>query len=208
MGASTTWSNERGMKVRFFRRQSDFRTWLAKYHDTAEELWVGYYKRSSQRESITWQESVDEALCFGWIDGIRKSIDDISYTIRFTPRRSRSIWSAVNIKRATALAAQGLMQPAGLRAFEARKEDRSGIYSYEQRPASLVEPYAQLMRENPAAWEFFRAQPPSYQRIATWYIVSAKREDTRLKRLQRLIEDSAAGRRLPYFTKKEEPPNK
>ena len=196
------------MKITFFRRASDFRRWLEKHHGTSEELWVGYFKTSSQKQSITWPESVDEALCFGWIDGIRKSIDDISYTIRFTPRKSRSIWSAVNIRRAQALAAQGLMQPAGLRAFEARQENRSGIYSYEQRPDSLDEPYAQLLRDNQPAWEFFEAQPRSYRRAVIWWVVSAKKEATRLKRLERLIEDSANGRRLSFLTRNDAPDNK
>jgi len=186
------------MKITFFRRPSDFRRWLEKHHGTSQELWVGYYKTSSQKQSITWPESVDEALCFGWIDGVRKSIDDISYTIRFSPRKSRSIWSAVNIRRAEALAAQGLMQPAGLRAFEARQEYRSGIYSYEQRPDSLDEPYAQLLKESPDAWEFFQAQPRSYRRTIIWWILCAKTEATRLKRLTKLIEESADGRRVPY----------
>src|SRR5258705_13612293 len=117
------------MTPRFFKTPSAFRKWLAANHAKSKELWVGFYKKDSQKQSITWPESVDEALCFGWIDGIRKSIDEISYTIRFTPRKPRSIWSAVNIRRAKALAAQELMQPAGLRAFEARQENRSGIYS-------------------------------------------------------------------------------
>src|SRR6185503_4516890 len=196
MGAPTAGSNERGMKVRFFRRQSDFRTWLEKYHETSQELWVGYYKRSSLRQSITWQESVDEALCFGWIDGIRKSIDDISYKIRFTPRRQRSIWSAVNIKRVGELTEQGLMQELGLKAFAARREYRSGIYSYEQRSPEMPAQYAKVLKKNAAAWKFFQTQSPSYRKTMNWWILSAKREETRLQRLEKLIDYSARGQRL------------
>src|SRR2546422_365051 len=140
------------MKPTFFKTPSDFRTWLEKNHAAAKELLIGFYKKDSGRPSITWPESVDQALCFGWIDGIRRSLDDISYTIRFTPRRPTSIWSAVNIKSAQRLIEQGLMQPAGLRAFEARKEYKSGIYSYEQRTAQLPEPYEKGLKKNKAAW--------------------------------------------------------
>ncbi|MFY9574703.1 MAG: bacteriocin-protection protein, partial [Blastocatellia bacterium] len=121
------------MKIRFFKSPADFRKWLEKHHATVEELWVGYYKKSSGKPSITWPESVDQALCFGWIDGIRKSVDELSYKIRFTPRRPGSIWSSINIKRAQQLQSEGLMLPEGLKAFQVRKENRSGIYSYEQR---------------------------------------------------------------------------
>jgi uncharacterized protein YdeI (YjbR/CyaY-like superfamily) len=139
---------------------------------------------------------VDEALCYGWIDGIRKSVDDISYKIRFSPRKTSSIWSAVNIKRARALVEEGRMQPVGLKAFQARKENKSGIYSYEQRRDQLEEPYASLLRKNKPAWDFFQSQPPSYRKVAGWWVVSAKKEETRLKRLEKLIEDSAKGKRL------------
>ena len=184
------------MKLRFFRTPADFRKWLEKRHGSSRELWVGYYKTGSGRASMTWPESVDEALCFGWIDGLRKSVDASSYTIRFSPRRPTSIWSAVNIKRARKLAALGRMRPAGLQAFARRKEYRSGIYSYERRSATLVEPYAARLKKNRAAWKFFRAQPPYYQKTMNWWVVSAKREATRLKRLKRLEKDSARGRRV------------
>ena len=184
------------MKIVFFPTPADFRSWLKKHHASATELWVGFYKRSSGRPSITWPESVDEALCVGWIDGIRKSVDEISYKIRFTPRKQSSIWSAVNIKRAQALVDEGRMQPAGLKAFHARKENKSGVYSYEQRRDQLEEPYASLLRNNKAAWDFFQAQPASYRKVAGWYVVSAKKDETRLKRLEKLIEDSAKGKRL------------
>jgi len=189
------------MKMQFFRAPADFRKWLDKHHTTAQELWVGYYKVSSGKPSLTQPESVDEALCFGWIDGIRKSVDDLRYTIRFTPRRPGSIWSAVNIRRAQALVQQGRMQPAGLKAFQARNENRSGIYSYEQRRDELAEPYEKKLRRNKAAWEFFQTQPPWYRKAAGWWVVSAKQEETRLKRLQQLIEDSAQGRTIPPLTR-------
>jgi uncharacterized protein YdeI (YjbR/CyaY-like superfamily) len=185
------------MTPRFFKTQADFRAWLLKHHDRADELWVGYYKRDSGRPSVTWPESVDEALCFGWIDGIRKRIDEISYAIRFTPRRARSTWSAVNIKRVQALIGQGLMQPDGLKAYGARREDASATYSYEQRPADLGKPYASLLKKNKAAWAFFQQQPPSYRRVVSWWVVGAKREETRLRRLERVITFSAQGQRIP-----------
>jgi uncharacterized protein YdeI (YjbR/CyaY-like superfamily) len=184
------------MKIKYFRSAKDFRRWLEKNHSTTQELWVGYHKKSSRQPSMTWPESVDEALCFGWIDGIRKSIDDLRYTIRFTPRRRGSIWSAVNIRRAQELCDKGLMKPLGLAAFNARKEYRSGIYSYEQRSANLNGPYEKKLKQNKAAWNVFYAQPASYRKAIGWWIVSAKQEATRLKRLQKLIEASANKKRL------------
>jgi uncharacterized protein YdeI (YjbR/CyaY-like superfamily) len=184
------------MKIKYFRSPTDFRRWLEKNHATRQELWVGYHKKNSRQPSMTWPESVDEALCFGWIDGIRKSVDDLRYTIRFTPRRRGSIWSAVNIKRARELSDKGLMEPAGMAAFNARKENKSGIYSYEQRSANLDVPYEKKLKQNKAAWDFFYAQPPSYRKAVGWWIVSAKQEATRVKRLERLMRESARGKRL------------
>jgi uncharacterized protein YdeI (YjbR/CyaY-like superfamily) len=180
----------------FFPTPADFRKWLRRYHNTAEELWVGFYRKQSGRPSITWPESVDEALCVGWIDGIRKRLDAQSYMIRFTPRRRGSIWSAVNIKRVTVLTNEKRMQPAGLAAFGERRENKSGIYSYEQRSEQLPEPYASRLKKEKAAWEFFHAQPPSYRKAIGWWVVSAKQEETRQKRLAKLIAESARGRRL------------
>src|SRR6516225_5166200 len=174
------------MDVVFFRSPAELRKWFAKHHATARELWVGYYKKGSGKPSITWPESVDEALCVGWIDGIRKSVDGDSYTIRFTPRRPGSIWSAVNIRRAQALAEQGRMQPVGLAAFQARRDDGSAIYSYERRREELEEPYASLLRKSKAAWAFFQSQPPWYKRAVHGWVMSAKKEETRLKRLAQL----------------------
>ena len=184
------------MKITFFPRPADFRRWLAKNGATTKELLVGFYKKDSGEASITWPESVDEALCFGWIDGIRKRVDEVSYTIRFTPRKAISIWSAVNIRRVEVLTREERMKPAGMKAFEVRRENKSGIYAYEQRRAQLEEPYASLLRKNEAAWRFFEAQPPGYRKVTGWWVVSAKREETRLKRLERLIAESARGHRL------------
>jgi len=184
------------MKITYFRSPADLRQWFAKHHAKEQELWVGYYKKGSGKPSITWPESVDEALCFGWIDGIRKSVDEERYTIRFTPRKRTSTWSAVNIKRAGELIDQGLMRPHGLKAFEARRENRSGIYSYEQRSATLPEPYLGQLKKNKTAWKFFESQPAWYRKQISWWVVSAKKEETRLKRLEKLIEKSAPGRKL------------
>jgi len=184
------------LKPKFFRTAADFRTWLEKNHATATELWIGFYKKDSGKPSITWPESVDQSLCFGWIDGIRKRIDEITYQIRFTPRRSGSIWSAINIKRAKELVRQKQIQPAGLKAFAARIENKSGIYSYEQRSTELPEPYAKLLKKNKAASNFFEKQPPSYRKMIGWWIVSAKKEETRMARLAKLVSASANGKRL------------
>ncbi len=184
------------MNPRFFKSPSAFHKWLAANHAKSKELWVGFYKKETGKASITWQESVEEALCFGWIDGVRKKIDDQSYVIRFSPRKPTSIWSAVNIRIALKLIKENRMQPAGVKAFAARKENRSGIYSYEQRSPELVEPYAAEFKRNKSAWKFFQAQPPYYRKTMNWWVVSAKQEETRIKRLNRLIEASAKGQRL------------
>jgi len=187
------------VKPRFFKTQRDLRAWFTANHESVTEFHVGFYKRDSGKQSITWPESVDEALCVGWIDGVRRSIDDVSYKIRFTPRKKRSIWSAVNIKRATELAKSGLMRPAGLKAFAAREERRSGIYAYEQRPVDLVEPYASLFKKDRAAWKFYQTMPPWYRKTTGWWIVSAKKEETRLKRLATLMEHCRSERTLPQL---------
>lgn len=184
------------MNPKFFPTPAAFRKWLAANHDKSKELWVGFYKKDSGKPSITWPESVDEALCFGWIDGVRKTIDAESYKIRFTPRKSTSVWSAVNIRNVERLTKDKRMLPAGLKAFKARKENRSGIYAYEQRSPELIEPYAGKFKRNKVAWKFFQAQPPYYRKTMNWWIVSAKQEETRLKRLDKLIEESAKGTRI------------
>jgi uncharacterized protein YdeI (YjbR/CyaY-like superfamily) len=183
------------MKPLFFSKPFDFRKWLEKNHAKETELLVGFYKVSSGKPSITWPESVDEALCFGWIDGVRKSIDDESYTIRFTPRKPGSIWSAVNIKKVAELTKKGLMHPAGLAAFEKRKDYKSAVYSFEQKEISLGE-YEKKLKANKKAWSFWSTQAPSYRKAATWWVISAKQEATRAKRLATLITDSEAGLRI------------
>jgi uncharacterized protein YdeI (YjbR/CyaY-like superfamily) len=190
------------MKPHFFESPADFRKWLAKNHASASELLVGFYKKDSGKPSITWPESVDQALCFGWIDGVRRGIDDVSYSIRFTPRKKTSTWSAVNIARVAELTKLGLMQPAGLRAFEQRREDKSAIYAYENAVRTLDAADEKKFRANKKAWEFFNAQPPGYRRLCIYWVTSAKKEETRARRLATLIDDSAAGRRLGALTLK------
>jgi uncharacterized protein YdeI (YjbR/CyaY-like superfamily) len=187
-------------KIFFFKTPADLRKWFKVNHASATELWAGFYKKDSGKPSVTWPQSVDEALCVGWIDGIRKSIDEISYKIRFTPRRPRSIWSAVNIRRVAELTKQGMMQEAGLKAFAAREEYRSGIYSYEQRSAELPDHYGDKLKKHKAARKFFEAQPASYRKAVNWWVLCAKKEETRLARLEKLIEYSARGERIPQFT--------
>jgi uncharacterized protein YdeI (YjbR/CyaY-like superfamily) len=190
------------MEPTTFERAGDFREWLERHHDSERELWVGYLRKASGKASMTWPESVDEALCFGWIDGIRKRIDAERYMIRFTPRRARSVWSAVNIGRVEALTEGGRMRPAGLAVFEARREDRSGIYSYEQRAGAVLDPaYEERFRAKRRAWAWFEARPPSYRQAAIRWVMTAKREETRERRLGTLIGRSAEGRTIPPLTR-------
>src|SRR6266851_2610627 len=185
----------------FFAKSSEFRAWFEKNHDKASEIWVGFHKKDSGKLSITGPEAVDQALCFGWIDSVRRSVNDTSYANRFTRRKARSIWSAINIRRAKELMSLGRMQPAGIKAFEQRSDERSAIYSYEQRQsAKLSGAFEKQFRANKKAWKFFRAQAPWYQRVAAFWVVSAKKDDTRLKRLPKLIEDSENGRTIPPLT--------
>jgi len=188
-------------KPRFFAIPDDFRAWLEKHHASATELVVGFHKKHTGRASMTWTESVREALCYGWIDGIRRSLGDDSYTIRFTPRKPGSNWSSRNVRHVEELTREGRMAPAGLAAFEARRPDRTGVYSFERRQPARLEPAQERQfRTNKAAWKFFESQPPSYRKTAVHWVVSAKREETRSRRLAQLIEDSAAGRRLAQLT--------
>jgi uncharacterized protein YdeI (YjbR/CyaY-like superfamily) len=190
------------MEPIFFESPSELRTWLEQHHASEKELLVGFHKKSAGRPSITWPELVDEALSFGWIDGIRRGIDAERYTIRLTPRKPTSNWSSVNIRRVAELEKEGRMTPAGRAAFERRSEERSGIYSYERRKAAKLERAQEReFRANEAAWTFFQSQPPGYRRTATHWVVSAKREETRRKRLATLIDDSANGRRLRHLTR-------
>jgi uncharacterized protein YdeI (YjbR/CyaY-like superfamily) len=177
----------------FFKNPSEFRKWLEKNHLSATELWVGFHKKET---SMTWPESVDQALCFGWIDGIRRSVDKDRYCIRFTPRKKTSTWSNINIAKVEALIRQGLMMPLGLEAYKHRKENRTGIYSFENEIKDLPEDYASIFRKNIAAWEFYSATPPSYRRTVTHWVLSAKQEATKLLRLEKLIAGSGEGKRL------------
>ena len=184
------------MEPKFFESPAAFRAWLAKNHARAPELLVGFRKVGSGTPSLTWPQSVDEALCFGWIDGVRRRIDDGAYTIRFTPRRAGSTWSAVNLRRAAALAAEGRMRPAGRAAFEARSKARARSYSYERRDAPELEPaLAEEFRATPKAWTFFQAQAPSWQRKVLHWIVGAKAAEVRRRRLRKIIDLCALGRR-------------
>jgi uncharacterized protein YdeI (YjbR/CyaY-like superfamily) len=184
----------------FFVSAAEFRAWLEQYGATTAELLVGFYKKASGTTGISYPEAVDEALCAGWIDGVRRSLDGARYTIRFTSRKPTSIWSAVNIARVAELTHQSRMRPAGLAAFAKRTEARSRVYSFEQEAHALSDEYEQRFRANAAAWAYFQAQAPSYQRTAIWWVVSAKQEATRLKRLATLIDDSAHGHRLKHLT--------
>jgi uncharacterized protein YdeI (YjbR/CyaY-like superfamily) len=189
------------MEPTYFGTQADWRAWLAAHGADASGLLLGFYKVGASERGITYAQAVDEALCAGWIDGVRKRVDDERFTIRFTPRKSRSIWSAVNIKRVGELAALGLMLPAGSAAFAARDDERSKVYSFEQQSVSLSEAFEQRFRADETAWRWFQAQPASYRKQAIWWVTSAKREETRASRLATLIADSAAGRRLEHTIK-------
>lgn len=182
----------------FFPTPADFRGWLDANHDRATELTVGFYRKDSGRPSITWPESVDEALCYGWIDGIRRSLDDVSYSIRFTPRRATSNWSKVNIAKVEALVKAGRMMPPGLAVWKKRDPAKSGIYAFERAEAAVFDAEAERrFKRSRAAWRWFQDQPPGYRRLATHFVVSAKRPDTRERRLDALIEHSRRGDRLP-----------
>jgi uncharacterized protein YdeI (YjbR/CyaY-like superfamily) len=184
------------MKPTFFSNPLKFREWLKKHHADKTELLVGFYKVTSGKASMTWPQSVDEALCFGWIDGIRRSIDEESYTIRFTPRRPTSIWSTVNIKKMNELSEKGLMQAAGLEVFKHRKEERSEVYSHEHKARSLDKKLERQFKANKKAWKFFQSMAPSYRKAVINWLMSAKQEATRLRRLEELIRDSEAGRKI------------
>jgi uncharacterized protein YdeI (YjbR/CyaY-like superfamily) len=190
------------MEPTFFTTPSRWRAWLARHHQDATEVRVGFHKKASGRPSLTWPQAVDEALCFGWIDGVRRRIDDDRYEIRFTPRKPSSTWSAVNVARVEALRREGRMRPAGLAAFERRTEAKTGIYSYERgEDAVLSKEQGRAFRANREAWAFFQRQPPWYRRTATHWVVSAKKEETRSRRLATLIEDSASGRTIRQLSR-------
>jgi uncharacterized protein YdeI (YjbR/CyaY-like superfamily) len=184
----------------FFASPAEFRDWLEEHHATEREVFVGYHKKATGRPSLSWSEAVDEALCVGWIDGVVRRIDDTSHAQRFTPRKPSSNWSAVNIEKVAKLREEGRMRPAGEAAFSRRREDRSAVYAYEQRENPVLEPAQEArFRANEAAWEYFGSRSPSYRRVALYWVVSAKRPETRERRLATLIEDCAAGRQLKQF---------
>jgi uncharacterized protein YdeI (YjbR/CyaY-like superfamily) len=193
------------MNPLFFKRPSEFRAWLEEHHEKEPELWVGFRKKASGEPSMTWSEAVDQALCFGWIDSVRRGIDDTRYANRFTPRKQRSTWSTLNVKRIKELVTKGLVRPAGLVAFEERVAGRTGKYSYEQKKSvKLDDAYEERFRANEKAWSFFQAQAAWYRRAAVWWIMSAKKTATKQSRFARLIEDSSNGRTIPPLTR----PNK
>ena len=187
------------MKLKFFKTPADFRAWLEKHHADKTELWVGFYKKASGKGGITYQEGVDAALCYGWIDGIKKRVDDDSYTHRFTPRRDKSIWSRVNTRRMTALIEQGLVAPPGMKAFEKRDAKRTGVYTFENSPKAFPPAVEKRFKAANQAWEFFRAQPPGYQKLVTGWIANAKKEETQRKRLEMVLDACAKGTRVRWM---------
>jgi len=187
------------MTPRHFASQAEFRRWLEAHHASARELWVGFYKKASGKRGLEYKEAVDEALCFGWIDGIKKRVDEASYTHRFTPRTAGSIWSAINLKRMKVLIASGLVSKAGLETYERRDPRRAGLYSFENRPQSFDAAIERRFKSNARAWEFFRAQPPGYRKLVTFWIMSAKKEETRMRRLDAVVAKAAEGKRLTWM---------
>jgi len=190
------------MEAKFFQHPDDFRQWLEENHQSEEELWVGFYKKATGIPSITWPESVEEALCFGWIDGLRKSIDEKSYKIRFTPRRPDSNWSQVNLNMMEKLIDNGKMQPAGLKAFQERDPSKSKKASYERKQIELPEEYKDQIKEHPEAWSFFQELAPGYKKQSIHWVMQAKREATRQRRLNILIESAAEGKKIPQLRRK------
>ncbi len=200
-GLNSSWNSTEPMEPTYFRSAAEMRRWFMRHHQSATELLVGLHKVASGEPSIGWPESVDEALCVGWIDGVRKRLDDSRYTIRFTPRKPVSTWSAVNIVRAQALLDAGRMLASGLAAYEARRENRVGVYSYEQRSVELPPVYAKLLRAELAAWQYLHACPASYKKAVVWWVVSAKQEATRQRRLAQLIEHCQRRQRIAAFSR-------
>ena len=184
------------MKPKFFSSPEQFREWLDQNHDSSTELFLGFHKKSSGKKSITYAEALDEALCFGWIDGVRKKLNETSYVQRFTPRKPRSIWSNINVRHIERLKKEGRMHAAGLEAYARRDPKRTGIYSFENRPRELSPAYEKIFRKNTKAWKFFQEQPPSYRRLLIFRTMSARKEETQLRRLKQLIESSERGLRM------------
>jgi uncharacterized protein YdeI (YjbR/CyaY-like superfamily) len=188
--------------IKFFKTESDFRKWLSKNHDNSDELWIGFKKVGSGKKSITYSEALDQALCFGWIDGIRKSIDEESYKIRFTPRKKNSKWSKVNIEKAKVLLKSGLMTEPGIKAFQDWNKNGSIKYSYEEKDKKLSREFEKIFKTDNKAWTFFQKQPPYYQKTASFWIMSAKKDDTKMRRLSRLINDSKIEKRIDELNPK------
>jgi uncharacterized protein YdeI (YjbR/CyaY-like superfamily) len=192
------------MKPRYFKSQADFRRWLETHHASAPELLVGFYKKDSGKGGLAYKEAVDEALCVGWIDGIKKRVDESSYTHRFTPRRRGSIWSAINVKRMKELIASGLVSKAGLETYERRDPKKAGMYSFENRPQTFDGAIEKQFQANPRAWTFFLEQPPGYRKVCTFFVMSAKKDQTRLRRLAVLMNASSKGQRLEWMGPKKD----
>jgi uncharacterized protein YdeI (YjbR/CyaY-like superfamily) len=188
------------VKIKYFKSAAQFRRWLEVNHAGARELWVGFYKKASGRGGLTYAEALDEALCFGWIDGLKKRVDELSYTHRFSPRKPKSNWSRINIQHIGRLKKEGRMMLAGLKAYAARAEERTGVYSFENAPRTLSAADEKQFKADKVAWEFFKRQPPGYQRLAIWWITSAKKAETRARRLAQLLTESRNARRLPQIS--------
>lgn len=195
-------------RPRAFRTSAELRAWLAQHHASAGELVVRCFKSHARQRGMTYPQAVDEALCFGWIDGVRHAFDEDTFTVRFTPRKAKSVWSAVNRKRAGELTGEGRMRPAGVSAFRARALADSGRYSYESRSKALDAASLRKLRANPRAWAFYQAQPPWYRRTSAFWVLSAKREETRARRLEILITSSERGTTIPLLTRNPKPPRK
>lgn len=188
------------MQPKFFKTKKELRKWFEKNHNKLNEVWIGYYKIATGKKSITWSESVDEAICFGWIDGLRKSIDEESYMIRFTPRKPSSNWSAVNIEKVKILTKLSLMKPEGIRAYKKRKSHKSKVYTYEQESDQLEKRFEKIFKKNKKAWQFFNEKlAPSYKKTSIRWVMSAKQETTRLKRLEILIDSSGKHEKIPLL---------
>lgn len=186
-------------RIKFFKSAGELREWFKKCHDKKNEQYIGFYKKDSGKPGITYHESLDQALCFGWIDGVRKSIDDEKYMIRFTPRKPDSYWSAVNINHVSRLMKLGLMHESGIKVFEARDKEKSEKYSFERENVKLSPLYVKEFKSDKKAWELFQLMPPSYKKITLWWVMSAKLEETRLKRLRQLISYSKRGEKIPLM---------
>lgn len=189
-------TNKNSRRPVHFATAAAFRAWLAKNHASAEELWIGFYKKSTKKQGATYAEALDEALSYGWIDGVRYSVNEMSYKIRFTPRKPKSVWSLVNVRHVERLKKAGRMSQPGLKVYKAREQHRTGIYAFEQKRAGLSEKYKRIFRANRAAWRFFSSQAPWYQRTAGFWVSSAKMEETRQRRLAELMADSEKGKRI------------